>query len=140
MWKNQNWKIFIQRLVNFFPKIIFTKNFFWNFIKILFLYISVINPNESNETNVKSKSLAKRLSLALNGRPVYLSYSFNQHSEAMEELLQLSEMETKLFQLIKSQPKFEWYLLAIGPSWNDYFSAKSIAKNIDSNKLLYIYM
>ena len=71
----------------------------------------MINPNESNETNVKSKSLAKRLSLALNGRPVYLSYSFNQHSEAMEELLQLSEMETKLFQLIKSQPRFEWYLL-----------------------------
>ena len=100
----------------------------------------MINPNESNETNVKSKSLAKRLSLALNGRPVYLSYSFNQHSEAMEELLQLSEMETKLFQLIKSQPRFEWSLLAIGPSWNDYFSAKSIAKNIDSNKLLYIYM
>ena len=118
----------------------FLQKFFWNLIKILFLYISVINPNESNETNVKSKSLAKRLSLALNGRPVYLSYSFNQHSEAMEELLQLSEMETKLFQLIKSQPRFEWSLLAIGPSWNDYFSAKSIAKNIDSNKLLYIYM
>ena len=109
----------------------FLQKNFWNFIKILFLYISVINPNESNETNVKSKSLAKRLSLALNGRPVYLSYSFNQHSEAMEELLQLSEMETKLFQLIKSQPRFEWYLLAIGPSWNDYFSAKSIAKYID---------
>ena len=58
------------------------------------------------------------------------NYSLNQHSEAMEELLQLSEMEKKLFQLIKSQPRFEWSLLANGPTWTDYFPAKSIAKNI----------
>ena len=69
--------------------------------------ISVINPNESDETSVKSKSMARRLSLALNGRPVYLSYSFGQSNEIIDELINMSEMETKLFQIIKNNPKFQ---------------------------------
>ena len=70
------------------------------FLPLIF-NLSVINPNESNETTVKSKTLAKKLSVALNGRPVYLSYSLSQSNDLIDDMLNLSEMETKLFQLIK---------------------------------------
>ena len=63
---------------------------------------SVMNPTGSDEATLKSKSLAHRLSKLLGGRPVYLSYSVSPMIPVEEDLLCMPDLETKLFQHLKS--------------------------------------
>ena len=61
---------------------------------------TLVNPSGTEDTVSKSRSLSQRLTKLLKGRPVYLSYSITELGLA-EDLLNLSDMEAQLFQLLK---------------------------------------
>ena len=61
-----------------------------------------MNPTGSDESTLKSKSLAHRISKILGGRPVYLTYAIPPMEPIEEDLLCLPDMEAKLFQYLKA--------------------------------------